>query len=161
MTELNDWLSQVMRTIKNDLEDEILDEYQKVTVLYAEIFHEAIIREWDSYLRSYQPKVYQRTGNTRAGIVVDPMPDIKADGTVVAKVDFLDDYMYQYDTNKETMRHVFIAMNDGWGDQSLTKGDPYYRYKGFEGIHILEKVEEEIRRLLPSYIKLEVKRNGE
>ena len=51
-------------------------------------------------------------------------------------------------------------MNDGWGNKSLRQGDTGYRYRGFDGLNILEEVEQEIKNQLPPYIKLEIKRSG-
>lgn len=153
------WTKAIAREIKKEAEKEIQEEFKKTTVLYAEMFHEAIVREWDSYMDGYD-STYERTGMTRAGIIVDDMPRVKIDGTIEASVEFVDAFMYNYDNLSGQERHVFIAMNDGWGNKSLRQGDVGYRYEGFDGLHILEKVEQEIKNQLPPYIKLEIKRSG-
>lgn len=158
--DFNSWTKAIAREVKKEAEKEIKDEFKQMVVLYAEMFNEAILREWDSYMASYTPKEYERTGMTRAGIIVDDMPKIKFDGTVEASVEFVDAFMHNYESISGGERHVFIAMNDGWGNKSLRQGDTGYRYKGFDGIHILEKVEREIKSQLPPYIKLEIKRSG-
>lgn len=154
------WTKAIAREIKKEAEKEIKEEFKKTVVIYAEMFHEAILREWDSYMDSYTPKMYERTGMTRAGIVIDDTPNIKFDGTIEASVEFVDAFMHNYDNLAGRERHVFIAMNDGWGNKSLRQGDTGYRYRGFDGLNILEKVEQEIKKHLPPYIKLEIKRSG-
>lgn len=154
------WTNAIVREIKKEVDKQLKDEMKKTVVLYAEMFNEAILREWDSYMDSYTPKMYDRTGMTRAGIIVDDMPQIKFDGTIEASVQFVDAFMHNYDTLSGGERHVFIAMNDGWGNKSLRQGDTGYRYRGFDGLNILEKVEQEIKNQLPPYIKLEIKRSG-
>lgn len=153
------WTKAIAKEIKKEAEKEIQEEFKKTTVLYAEMFHEAIVREWDSYMDSYD-STYERTGMTRAGIIVDDMPRVKIDGTIEASVEFVDAFMYNYDNLSGQERHVFIAMNDGWGNKSLRQGDVGYRYEGFDGLGILERVEQEIKNQLPPYIKLEIKRSG-
>lgn len=160
MKNLDQWANSIARELKKALEEEIGDELKKTTVLYAEIFQEAILRQWESYLNSYSPKMYNRTGMTSAGIIVDSRPKVNIDKTIEASVQFLDSYMYQYESISGGRRHVFMAMNDGWGDKSLSDGDYGYRYYGFEGIHILEAVERELKAILPPYINLEIKWSG-
>ena len=92
------WTNAIVREIKKEVDKQLKDEMKKTVVLYAEMFNEAILREWDSYMDSYTPKMYDRTGMTRAGIIVDDMPQIKFDGTIEASVQFVDAFMHNYDT---------------------------------------------------------------
>jgi len=160
LNNLDDWINAIAREIKREAEKEINKEFKKTVVIYAEMFNEAIHREWDTYLSSYAPKVYDRTGMTSAGILVDDTPKVNSDGTVQASVEFVDVFMKRTDVLNNRPRHVFMAMNDGWGNKSLREGDVGYRYLGFEGLHILEKVEKEIKALLPDYINLEIEWDG-
>lgn len=161
MNNFDNWINSIVKEVKREAEKEIGEEFKKVVVLYAEMFHEAVIREWDSYMDGYSPKMYERTGMTRAGIMVDSTPKIKIDGTIEASVEFIDAFMQNYDTLSGGTRHVFKSMNDGWGNKNLRQGDTGYRFRGFDGLHILESVEQEIKSQLPSYIKLEVKWSGD
>ena len=54
----------------------------------AELYVQILI-QWDSYLRSYTPKMYQRTGNTARGI--NPTNARKEGDKIIASVEFEND----------------------------------------------------------------------
>ena len=60
--DFDSWTKAIAREVKKEAEKEMQDEFKQIVVLYAEMFNEAILREWDSYMDSYTPKEYERTG---------------------------------------------------------------------------------------------------
>lgn len=161
MDNLDSWVNSVIKQIGKEVNEEVKTEVKKVLSVYADMFYESITRKWDNYLESYTPGIYERTGMTRAGIIVDPRPRVNFDGSLEVSVEFIDSFMIRHDKLTDGERHVFKAMNDGWGDKSLRKGDKFYRFAGFEGLHILEEAEYEIKRLLPDYVDLKIKWSGD
>lgn len=154
MFNLDTWINNICREIEKELKEEMTKEYKEAVVIYASMYYEAVHREWDNYLNSYEPVAYMRTGNTSAGIVLDDRPNIKLDGTIEASVQFEDSYMIDYEVIQGKKRHIFLAMNDGWNIPA--KGRRKANFHQFGGLDILERVEAEIKRLLPPEIKLEV-----
>ena len=157
MDNIDMWANQVVKALKDELEDEAKKYYKNELNNLGQELHKSFLNKWDEYLHSYTPKQYVRTGRTRQGIKLDRKVALRSDGTLEISVQFEDSYMRQYDFNNGgTKRNVFMAMNDGWG----RSGQEPYRFASSPPLHIIERVQSELGRSLPNNIKLEIKWTG-
>ena len=156
MENIDQWANQILKALKVEIDRELQKETTKDLQKIGSELNRAILQGWDSYLHSYTPKQYVRTGKTRAGIQLDKNIKVNADKSLEISVQFVDSYMMRYDfAHGGAKRNVFMAMNEGWGS-----GSGIYRFDYSPPLDILSKVEKEIEHMLPSNIKLKIKWSG-
>lgn len=146
-------ISNIEKIYKNQLHDEVTKTLKKEMHYYGEELESEIRNEWDSYLNSYSPKLYQRTGRTMASIKY-----IGLTGDIEYGMEALVKYgSNAMDTYTNSYRIPFQAIDEGWEHKSKTKGEKRIkRYHYYGGRPMTENIKSNVERILPSYITLEM-----
>lgn len=137
------------KQVKKQMEEEIFQLYIQTTI------------EWNNYLESYTPKMYERTGDTERGIVLNPTLRRDAQGNLIMSVEFLDELMYDDEVLTGQPRHKYMAINNGWDLKEEAAGKPKDRFHYYEdGYGQLENTIDEYLRSKPEWLKLVVEWKG-
>lgn len=115
-----------------------------------------IMMAWDSYYKSYTPKVYVRTGDTEKGI--SPEKVKRVGNKFIASVEFDNDYMYHDESamygSQKTYGHAYAMIDIGWEDRNLKPQK--YRYSYYSGYNMTSKALKTMRAILPDWIEIEI-----
>ena len=137
------------RQVKKEMEEEIFQLYIQTTI------------EWDNYMQSYTPKMYERTGETERGITLNPTLRRDAKGNLVMSVEFLDELMYDDEVLTGKPRHKYMAINNGWDLKDEATGAPKDRFHYYDdGYGQLDTTIDKYLQQKPEWLKLVVEWEG-
>lgn len=145
-------LDGVLKAIQRDFEARLTvavnTELKMEMEKYGRLLEKQIKSEWESYLNSYTPTVYKRTGATSGSIKYSG-----TQGTAQSGMTATVNYGSQaYDRYTKSYRIPFEAIDKGWSyNPSGT-----YRYHYYEGSNMTSKIIANVESRLPNYIKLEM-----
>ena len=140
------------KKVKKEMEEEIFNLYIQTTI------------EWDNYMQSYTPKMYDRTGETKRGIVLDPTLRRDSFGNLIMSVEFLDEFMYEDEILTQTPRHKYMAINNGWDlrDEVSEGKEPKNRFHYYDdGYGQLDTTIRKYLQQKPEWLRLTVEWEGE
>jgi hypothetical protein len=117
---------------------------------------------WRSYLASYKPVEYKRTGNSLKSIRIGEFVKVNEE-TLGITVTFDDDLAFHNSyINKKTGKpqgHAIMLISQGW---KVKRGwhKNIYRFGYYEGFDFLGKVADEYNAVKHPYIELEIQWHG-